>query len=461
MKIKREIKYILIEGSLITVIIKFDEFSTALKNANILTIDTKIKTIIVSMLLVIVVSIFLWRVSKIFYSWIFEKGRKKGYSEGIIAAYYNRPNLYKNLISSCQKFIKELSKHHLNKLGCCLIQKFSEEPESWNKLVGQATTNYLGNLSEHSQKNWQELAKTTACQYINATNAARKGEKGPPILLSNFNIYAECVSSILETLVDPKKNFGNRIRVWTLLNKPLTYWYNMLAISKGAFHCTQDWWEMYKVRVSNLKENNKIQIRRIIVDQKTDDGKILEDLYLYKENGFVKPITIREAISRMSEFKDMNLIEDVRKALSTIEDFYEEKIYIIASPSKRINKKVTDDNNLHVHWQALSQHFLSLYHTKFKRYLKDEKGVYYCFVSNREIEGDRELSSFLLCDDIFLVEFNENNTQIDGFGIALNIDEKYDIVGITILSGYDLNMTRKALNSKWQEGESYVKKLRE
>ncbi|MBN2286949.1 MAG: hypothetical protein JXI43_10910 [Tissierellales bacterium] len=463
MNFKREIKYLAIIGGLIAWICILDQFWTIVENVLKCNVNTGFKKVIIIILLLSVILLFLLRIFNIIYNRIFEKGKAHGFKEGIEAAYHGKQILYENIIKRCQHFIEVLSEHRLNELGDCLIQKLSEEPESWREFVERATIDYIDNLSNDAQKNWQELAKATACKYIDATNAVRKGHKGTtPILLSNFNIYAACVTSILETLTN--NDFGTHIRVWTLLNKPLNYWYNMIALTndftKKSFHCTQDWWENYKKRVSDLKYSEKIQMRRIIVDQKTDDGKKLEDLYLYKENGQVKTLSIEKALSKKQYFEGIRLIKDVEKALDLEnEDFLREKLYIIGYPNNGRNKNTKSKSNIHNHWVKLFTHFNEEYHTGFKKFLKDEKGVYYCFVREREIKGDRDLSAYLLFDDIFLVEFSEHDSNIDGFGIALNIDEIHDIVGITLLSGHELNMTRNALKNKWQSGVGSLAKL--
>ncbi len=467
---KKEIKYIVICGGLIAWICTLDALWTAIENGFGYLVNSEIKRIFFLILLLSLIGIVCWRIISIFvrakeiiYNRIYEKGRAKGFEEGFLEAYHGNKELYGNVVTCCKNFIEALSQHNLNELGDCLVYKFSEQPESWREFIEQATDQYIDNLSGDAKKNWQELAKTTACKYIDATNAVRRGDKGSPILLSNFNIYAECVSSILATLTS--NDFGKHVRVWTLLNKPLNFWYNMLAITndetKSSFHCTTEWWEEYKKRVSDLKDSEKIQMRRIIVDQKTDDGKYLEDLYLYKENGYVRPLSIRDAISRSLGSNAIRPIADVEMALNPVnEEYLNEKLYIIGYPINAKNKTVKPSVNIPNQWVRLSTHFHEEYHRGFKKRLKDEKGVYYCFVKERDIEGNRDLSAYLLFDDIFLVEFSEHDNYIDGFGIALNIDEKYDMVGITLLSGRVLNMTRKALKTKWETGVSSAISLR-
>ena len=465
MEIKGQIKYIVIVGGLITWICNLDAFWTVTEKTLGITVISGIKTSFFMLLLGFAVLIFVWRffvlifeLGKLIYCRIYEKGRAIGFIEGKEAAYHGRIDLYENVISQCQQFIEELSKHSLNELGGCLIKKLSEQPKSWEQYLIRDSTDYFTQLSSESKRKWQELVKATACKYIDATNAVRTGEKGPPFLLSNFNIYAEVVSAILETLAT--YDFGNYVRIWTLLNKPLPFWYNMLAISdeasKNTFYCTQNWWETYKEGVSALKSNEKIQMRRIIVDKQTD-GKNMEELYIYKDNGRVQPMPIREARSKKTEFTTMKLIKDVQLALDQASDeVLNEKMYIIGWINDGEHKKANGQKNNK--WIKLTSHFHQEYHNGFRQYLKDQKGVYYCFVEERAIAGNRDLSSYLMFDDIFLVEFNECDNHIDGFGITLNINEQYDIVGISLLTGNALNLTRKALKAKWETGVGSIQR---
>jgi hypothetical protein len=371
------------------------------------------------------------------------KGNQQGFELGYNKALKSKNKIYEPLIENCENYlVNNLSKHKLENIGHSIIQKLSSEPEGWSKYLEYAIADYTRTLNENHLRNYEELASNMIETYFDATIKTRSEKFGDPLLISNFNIYAECVNALLDTLVNSSSGFGKTVIVWTLLDNPLIRWYNMVNISSKNFFITTPWWEKYKNTVANMKNHNKFQMRRLACKRDFKFNNInydTDNLYVYKNAKCQKIGEIENIISAKT---NVDIIPCILESMK-YKEYADTEVVLIGTPN---------GNNISDDWTSLIKHFEKTYHSTPKEYLKDyDKGVFHGYINNTIIEEDKDLAAYLDYDDIFIIQFDQQNDHIDGFGIALNLSEKSDTDGIKLLSGNDLHKTQKALKTKWNE----------
>lgn len=371
------------------------------------------------------------------------KGNQQGFEIGYTKALKGKKNIYEPLIENCENYlVNELTKHKLENVGHSIIQKLTYEPQGWSEYLQYAIADYTKTLNSKHILSYEELATNMIETYFDATRKTRSENLGDPLLISNFNIYAECVTALLDTLVNSNFDFGKTVIVWTLLDNPLLRWYNMVNVSSKNFFITTAWWEKYKKAVAKMKDNNKFQMRRLVCKRDFDINNEYYDtnnLVIYKN---ATPQKIKDVESIFNDNPTVNILSCIKES-TRYQEYADEEIIVIGS----VNQKGVNEN-----WIPLINHFEQTYHSMSKQYLKDtDKGVFYGYINSTIIEQNRDLAAYLDYDDIFLIQFDEHNGDIEGFGIALKLSEKSDTDGIKLLSGHDLQKTKSALQIKWNE----------
>jgi len=255
------------------------------------------------------------------------------------------------------------------------------------------------------------------------------GDKGRPIIFSNFQGYAHAVKRVLESLE------GIRCRspyphVWTLFKRPIWDWYNPFSSGKTARdsdHFTVDWWEDYKSRFREIK-NKGLNVRVFRLVAHADASSRLphpSEIYLYgSTNGNLVPMTLAEARAYADSVRDVDWHPSITGLLSNSyhdDSEPERKVYLIGKP-----RDGTVPAQAH---PKLLDHFETTYHHHFSSAGNNSRG---CFV--KYVQSVSDLQGLDIYDDVFIVSVSASRR----FGMAFVDDESRDINGMRFLLDYEL-----------------------
>jgi len=311
---------------------------------------------------------------------------------------------------------------------------------------------------EGNYKLWSQSVLKSLEEYFEGLKELLIGNgTNDPILPSEFSHYAKCVGAILKSTKDIllDANFNHHITIRTILNPPITKWYNITYIPNGDFYITGDWWEQYKETVREFADaNQRIQIKRLIgVDSKNDNNDSAKIIYQGKENEVTaKNLAdiIDLQVKKSGVIDGVNLIPECgpRKGEKSMEaiDQSKREAYIIGL--------LADGQVEKTNWIKAIQDFESRYHSvrsiEFnpRKVRKNENGVFRLYANQAEIYS----RDFLNYDDIFLVtDDSTDDPKYKSFGIVFEFRGSKGMSGFRFLKPNEADEAAKSFDKAWKE----------
>jgi len=300
---------------------------------------------------------------------------------------------------------------------------------------------------------WQELAAAFVDAYSEeSTNQRDQGVENRRLLLSNFQVYAKCVASLLKSIE------GTEATVWTFLRRPLPAWYNLFPVilsthpeKRGVF--TTRWWENYKEDIKRLRDSqaSQIKLKRLVALPPEASHNLA--CYMSLPEAEREKVVLESycVLNRVEGAFDLGAGKPPKptngvKLLDEVEALRDADQNMIPLRAKlhfvgKHNGNVLPDN-----WVEIVEHFQREFHTGSGAHACAEMphvgGVYYKYLKTVP-------QMFARFDDIFLVESSGMM-----FGIALCVEEDLDTAGILILESDQLEAFKATFQTEWQQGSN-------
>lgn len=316
----------------------------------------------------------------------------------------------------------------------------------------------------------KDLAIRLLNTYAREVTALRE-EGTAPLLSSTYDIYAQCVADLMETLA--KKSLVPPPTIYTVYKKPIVDWYNLFSdyiemdgqVVRVVF--TDKWWEKYKSRVAEFAASDSgIRMYRYIlhppkIEEQTECPKaLLSKYFVHVGSGgctHVDARPVRQLLGLSDPIAGFKLIQPVEALLKTSSDrlrgrIGEASIHRIATYSEISTERHGDES---ASWQSLLRHFHCAYHTGPMTHeyalRSDKSGVFYGYVEN----VCEPFRTWLRYRDVFAVSIpaKGRNGTSEAFGIALYDDASLDITGIRILPERDVNALVDAFKAQETSSE--------
>jgi|ERR1035441_1679045 hypothetical protein len=282
---------------------------------------------------------------------------------------------------------------------------------------------------------WRKLAVSFVDAYSEGyTKLHDRGISSQQLLSSNFQIYAKCVASLLNSAQ------GRNATVRTLLRRPLHDWYNPFSVAIDAAkhgNFTTKPWEDYKYCVQGLRDfqTSKIKFKRLIglppCEASTNHEHSKSFCVYCTTNG---ALTVDEA-TRVSIPSNVELLEQLSAILASAHK--DKKIHLVGSFTGTSPPQ---------NWMELVAHFESEFHTGSGAHTSAEEadvgGVYFKYLNTVP-------EAFVRYEDFFLIESGDVK-----FGIALCVEEDLDTGGISILKPEAIAQLQTKFDEAWISGKN-------
>ncbi|MDD5260307.1 MAG: hypothetical protein PHD76_00510 [Methylacidiphilales bacterium] len=325
-----------------------------------------------------------------------------------------------------------------------IISGYAAVIYAWNKLVVEADSKQ-NNLIEELH-----LAAQVLQNYLRQLPEQINPSSRRLLLPANFEVYAECVKSILEIVTACNPRHPGTIRVWTHLCKPIRRWYNLSeSVSSRndgtlfVYAHSYPWWEEYKQSVQKLRLKDKrdqkkiIQMRRIV--SCGDNGETKRE-FLYNINNSAV-LTVNDAAKISFNGRCPKLLSEVNEAIRL-------KAAHATYPLYLIGKCNCAHQHHYPQWVSLGEHFNDEYHDA----VIPQSG----FVCGSETKGvycvyDDQPADQYEYEDVFLVNMEPVGGSL--FGIAFYRDKVNNLSGIVFLTDEEINKEMKELQDIWDRAE--------
>ncbi|MGD0770479.1 MAG: hypothetical protein ABSB42_20025 [Tepidisphaeraceae bacterium] len=281
---------------------------------------------------------------------------------------------------------------------------------------------------------------------------------------ASFEVYAECVLSLLEHVQSTPITLPHPVTIWTLLSKPLEHWYNLSEEPGETYNQpwvhSHVWWEKYKSNVQKLAAERQsgshvpIQLRRLV------SRGVPPSLLVYVPNHYPDNrhyLRISEAAATKSQIIGANvscpkLRNEVDRALMA-RPTLELPIHLLAECACGVatNSTAVLEQSPHPQWYRVSGHFQSVFHTAFigtnsMKFLRNEQhGVFGAYVRNQNVLDRWQYT------DVFIVDWGKVSGCSEVFGIAYYEDPIAKVAGMVYLSDDEDNDLIQALTEEWNE----------
>jgi hypothetical protein len=287
--------------------------------------------------------------------------------------------------------------------------------------------------------------------YVSALSNVKHPRTGIPLNLSNFEIYATCVETMLERLAQPNSE-GHRttIKVSTVLRRDLKYWYNIGQTRRGDISVafTTESWEDYKAHVARIvttggSQPHDVQMRRIVDRRALASAK---SQFIYCDDQGPAKLTALDLHTLVNQDawkpECLTLVEEIANLLKV--RHFRHAIYAIAEH----DQTACPGGRAHHQWHQLLWDFGERYHNaahaKGSRVPVADKGVFYTFV---DIDEDFEY------EDVFIVDMLESGGG--RFGVGFYRDE-LERPGIAVLAGGELEEIMAEVDKLWEAGGEFA-----